>query len=76
MYKMPLLFTKEQIPRRAPMKRMYVADAGNYISGGKGIKFKCNHCGHNTGWIKDNRSITENKRGLPCPKCNSEEVLK
>lgn len=64
-----LLFNKVDLPRRARIKRMRVFDAGQ--SGGyKVIMFLCPHCSHNTGWLHDTRTITENKRGLPCPKCN------
>lgn len=64
---MPDLFPAA--PRRAPIKRMHVADAGC-----DAIKFKC-RCGHDTGWIIWNRreiTVSEAKRGLPCPKCNAQ----
>jgi hypothetical protein len=64
-----LLFDKEALPRKSSVKRMRVADAGNG-PGCKVIQFVCPHCNHDTGWIKDEKTITENKRGLPCPKCN------
>lgn len=66
----PLLFDKDQLPRSEPIKRMRVADAGHMPGGTKGIRFECPHCGHDTGWIEDEWSITENRRGLPCPSCN------
>lgn len=62
-----LLFTKSDLPRTAPVKRMHVADAGCGM-----IKFHCPHCGHNTGWIEDTHTISKNKRGLPCPECSEE----
>ena len=70
------LFTKDQSPRSKNIKRMHVRDAGNHPCGGKVIEFQCKHCKYNTGWIKDSKTITENKKGLPCPKCNQvKEVI-
>lgn len=40
---------------------------------GASFDFSCQTCGHDTGWIKDTRTVTENKRGIPCPKCNGGE---
>ncbi|WP_107495541.1 hypothetical protein [Thalassobius sp. I31.1] len=51
-------------PRAKPRVMMHVADAG------EGIRFECEKCGHDTGWIADEKSVSENKRGLPCPVCN------
>ncbi len=62
---MAQLFDKSILPRKARVKRMHVADAGQGC-----IQFVCPHCGHDTGWLKDEHTFTENKRGLPCPKCN------
>lgn len=57
-------------PRGPRIKRMRVVDAGNFPDGGKMIEFKCPHCGYGTGQIYDEHTVTENKRGLPCPACN------
>jgi rubrerythrin len=65
-----LLFPKADLPRRAPVKRMRVADAGHFPSGGKCIQFVCPRCGHDTGWIADEWTVTENRNGRPCPSCN------
>lgn len=62
---MTLLFDKGALPRKSPVKRMRVTDAGQGC-----IQFICPHCNYDTGWIKDEKTIAENKRGLPCPKCN------
>lgn len=62
-----MLFDKDDIPRSAPVKRMHVADAGQGM-----IEFECPHCGYNSGWITDEWTITENRRGNPCPRCNPE----
>lgn len=55
-------FIKPRKPRRV---MMHVADAGAYM-----IRFECDKCGHNTGWIVDTKTVTENRRGMPCPNCN------
>lgn len=59
--------------RKKPKRLMHVFDAGNgYEAGDTVIQFQCIHCDHNTGWIKDNQTMTENRRGIPCPICNEE----
>lgn len=58
-------------PRSQRVWRMQVADAGHMPGGAvKGIQFICPRCGHDTGWIEDSWTITQNRRGLPCPCCN------
>ena len=52
--------------RRPRIVRMHVVDAGHSM-----IKFRCARCGHETGWIPDTMTLTESKRGLPCPRCNA-----
>lgn len=69
---MPGLFPPGALPRRLPMIRMHVADAGHLPGGAKGIRFECATCGHDTGWISDSWTITENRRAHPCPVCNPE----
>lgn len=54
------------MPRsRARRVMMRVVDAGDEV-----IQFRCSRCGHDTGWIMDTKTVTENRRGMPCPKCN------
>lgn len=57
----------QSLPRAPRLVRMKVVDAGDKV-----IHFRCHKCGHDTGWIRDVWTLTENKRGLPCPKCNTE----
>lgn len=57
-------------PRRKPRVLMHVSDAGIFPDGKKCIRFECSKCGYDTGHIYDERSVTENKRGIPCPECN------
>lgn len=68
--KHPLLFP--DLPRRQRRKLMHVADAGE-APWGAVIKFKCGHCGFKTAWLKDKWSVTTNRYGHPCPKCNPAE---
>jgi hypothetical protein len=56
-------------PRRTKRIMMHVVEAGQSNSG-KVIQFECSKCFHNTDWIVDDRSVSENKRGKPCPQCN------
>lgn len=58
------------LPRARPVRRMHVADAGQLPGGSKGVRFKCRRCGHDTGWLHDARTVSENKRGISCPICN------
>lgn len=71
------LFPVPAKPRQKRRVMMHVADAGNWgwhtPWGGKCIRFECSKCGHDTDWIDDNLSVTENKRGMPCPICNEGE---
>lgn len=55
----------EKLPRRKARVLMHVADAGQDM-----IRFECYVCGHDTGWIPDEITITDAKRGIPCPECN------
>ncbi|TNE55190.1 MAG: hypothetical protein EP341_05415 [Sphingomonadales bacterium] len=67
-----MLFAKNDLPRAKRVKRMHVADAGQLPGGSPGIRFECPYCRHDTGWIKDEWTISENRRGQPCPVCNWE----
>ena len=58
----PSLFVA--LPRAPRVKRMHVVDAGQGV-----IQFRCS-CGYDTGWIVDECTVAENRRGLPCPACN------
>lgn len=65
----------EKPPRARPRVMMKMTDAGNAgyrLTGWKtdrGANFECLKCGHDDGWTF-NLTITEIRRGLPCPKCN------
>jgi DNA-directed RNA polymerase subunit RPC12/RpoP len=60
-------------PRRPRQWRMVVCDAGDGpcccdetpIS----VRYLCPRCDHETGWMGA-KTVTEAKRGIPCPKCN------
>lgn len=65
------LFDLPKKPRKPRQWRMRVADAGYRC-----IQFKCPRCGYDTGWIIDDRTVSQNKRGLPCPTCNNLDRVK
>jgi hypothetical protein len=48
---------------------MHVSDAGD--ADGLICKFRCKKCGFQSEWLKM-PTVTEAKRGIPCPKCNGE----
>lgn len=66
------LFPKGLAPRRPRVIRMHVVDAGN---GEESMvaEFECKRCGHNSGWVTI-ETVTEGRRGIPCPKCNAEKA--
>lgn len=57
------------LPRRARRKLMHVIDAG---SRGRDlmVRFACARCGHQSDWTRA-ATITEAKRGKPCPTCEA-----
>lgn len=74
--KQQLLPTFTGVPRKKPRVMMKVYDCHFDPRGTHGIKFQCLKCGHDTGWIYVDRTVSENKKGLPCPKCNSDQKMK
>lgn len=67
------LFPETKI-RRTSRVMMHVLDAGNFPSGQKCIWFKCPKCEFETEWIPDEWSVSQNKKGHPCPVCNPPAV--
>lgn len=61
------MFAKPRQPRRV---LMHVVDAGVAPSGKHIAHFKC-RCGYDGDWWEID-SVSEAKRGLPCPQCNAE----
>ena len=64
---MLLPFDKQEIKRRPRIKRMKVYDCGVDF-----VLMKCEHCGYDNGWQQYDSSITELKKGWPCPVCNKQ----
>ena len=62
------LFPETKVTRRRPRVLMHVYDAGD-CSEGHIVQFRCATCGYDSGWLHT-RTVTEAKRGLPCPMCN------
>lgn len=72
---MAQLFTNEEAPRHRnkPRKLMHVVDAGCGDNGYKQmVEMECGHCGYRSGWFGTDKTVTEIKRGFPCPECNQE----
>lgn len=55
--------------RRQPLALMHVADAGSGM-----IQSRCRKCGHDTGWVKMVGSVSDNKRGKACTRCNTDRA--
>lgn len=69
---MTLLFPKEELPRtRSRRVMMHIINGGcdPLEPGRQSYEFKCLKCGHRPGWTAVD-SVTEARRGLPCPECN------
>ena len=47
-------------------------DAGDGPGGTQVAVYRCK-CGWDSGWIEDNRSDSEMRRGMPCRECNEQE---
>jgi len=54
-------------PRRSRGVLMHVSDARHDAVAT--VELTCRKCGHQTGWIAF-RTVTEARRGLPCPACD------
>jgi len=63
--RIPDLFDKP--PRKRPRVLAHVADAGN-CEDGQVAYFRCARCEW-AEWTRV-RTVTEAKRGYPCPRCN------
>lgn len=68
------LIPKPKKPRSKPIKRAHIVDAGpNEGASAREYphlgEFECKRCGWNSGWMQG-QTITEMKRGIPCPDCN------
>jgi hypothetical protein len=55
--------------RAAPRRLMHVCDAGNGEEGTL-VQFHCARCDHRSEWLRG-ITVSEAKRGLPCPRCNT-----
>ena len=65
-----MLFDKGPRRRSKPLKRMHVLDAGPGEDGWHMVRMACSRCDLETCWFQVS-TITEAKRGIPCPKCNN-----
>lgn len=61
------MFERPKVPR---VVRMHVSDAGHGDEWDMRVRYQCARCNHETDWTTA-RTVTEAKRGIPCPNCNS-----
>ena len=54
--------------RAQPLVRAHIVDAGAGMTKAQIGKFEC-RCGWRSGWVEF-ETVTEGKRGIPCPVCN------
>ena len=55
--------------RRSPRVMMHLYDAGG-CDDGTLVCYRCERCGHDSGWVIEDRPPSAIMRGAPCPKCN------
>jgi DNA-directed RNA polymerase subunit RPC12/RpoP len=62
------MFERPKVPRVA---RMHVIDAGHSDDMDEPlmVQYRCRRCSRESEWMTA-RSVTEAKRGIPCPDCN------
>lgn len=61
-------------PRRTRGQLMHVCDAGDSGEGRKPMcLMQCGKCKHESEWLVFD-TVTEAKRGIPCPKCNPAQL--
>lgn len=63
----PNLF--ESLPRAPRRVLAHVIDAGEYSEYSNFVQFGCPRCGWESEWSGE-YTVTESKRGIPCPRCN------
>lgn len=67
------MFAELKPPRQAPRKLMHVSDASGCADedgSGAMVRMTCRRCDYESEWLYL-PTVTEAKRGIPCPKCNS-----
>ena len=71
---LPDMFSELKPPRLKPRKLMHVCDASHddFDDGLASVRMNCMICDHTTDWLA--MSVTEAKRGIPCPNCNAESA--
>lgn len=72
------MFSGHKPPRQPHRKLMHVCDAGDTGCGTDDerdviVKFACVRCGYESDWMRCS-TVTEAKRGMPCPRCNSTPI--
>lgn len=67
---MPRTMEMFEKPRKKRERLMHVCDANSEEPGEQHIRYCCQRCGYESGW-ETAASVTEAKRGKPCPNCNA-----
>jgi hypothetical protein len=73
------MFEDLRSPRARPRVLMHVTDAGQVDAGAAGdlgkplCRMRCARCGDESDWLVFD-TVTEAKRGIPCPRCNATEA--
>ena len=66
------LFPETKVPRAKPRVMAHVFDAGCSCETNL-ARFECKRCGWQSEWLSV-ASISDGKRGIPCPTCNTGET--
>lgn len=67
------MFAELKPPKAKPRKLMHVCDASHDDFDDKAtVRLNCARCDYITDWLA--MSVTEAKRGIPCPQCNKESL--
>lgn len=72
MSRTPDMFAELKPPRKTPQKLMHVCDSGGCCEedgSGAMVRMQCKRCSYESEWLYLG-SVTEAKRGKPCPVCN------
>lgn len=65
-----LLPDAPKAPRKKPRVMGHLCDCGAAPNGDEYTAWICGKCGHEWSEVGECRSVTENRRGRPCPECN------
>lgn len=64
----PDIFAGTEYQKSPRARRRVIAHVDD--AGVDAIKFKCSRCGWESGWLENDMSVTDGRRGIPCGRCN------